>query len=332
MKKKPASGDLKNYITSSQARGMAGSKADFSNLTKYSLRGSRKTYYHIDDIKSLSEEKLSTVDYFASDKIPLENTLEVVAYVDGSFNAETGTYGAAAILTMNGEVITSATSTGTKMSQMRNVGGEISAAMLAVKLAEQVMADSLIVRYDYEGIEKWPTGEWGAKNDYTKAYRDFMLRKRSFTISYEHVKAHSGDKFNEMADDMAIKACGVTTVAEKTPGFNGERNSLTEKIRLVKHQVCASCLKGIEDFYKKDKHAFKDYAALKCHYTDNLSRISNSCEFETDLTHDEMMYVSSCLMEKNDILNALRWTVRGLKVEDAVRKALVDKELFGKKR
>lgn len=332
MRRKSITGDPKDYITTLQAKGILCGKEIPADIQRYSLRGSRKTYYRKDDIDGLAEAEKSTVVYFSDDKNDIKNNLVVIAYVDGSFNADTGIYGSAAILTVDGEILSTKTSQGTEMSAMRNVAGEISAAKMAVIMAEELIPNELIIRYDYEGIEKWPTGEWRAKNDYTLEYSSFMCRKRPFPIKYEHIKAHSGDKFNEMADDMAVKACGVVTMEEKIPAFTGERNTIHEQMRRIKYQVCSSCMKGIEDFYRKDKHAFKDYAGLRCHVSDNLSQMYNSCDFMEVLTNDEMMYISSCLMEKNDILNAMRWTVRGLMVEDAVRKALTDKELFGKRR
>ena len=40
--------------------------------------------------------------------------------------------------------------------------------------AELPQYDVLELFYDYEGIEKWVTGEWRAKNPLTQTYRDFM--------------------------------------------------------------------------------------------------------------------------------------------------------------
>ena len=321
-------GNTKNYMTTSQVRGRLPKQFDLSGFQKYKQNGSRKTFYLIADIEGYFVSRETTPEIKPSTPTALDKVV-VTAYVDGSFNKETNEYGSAAILLIDGEIVAKESSSGSKMNSMRNVAGEISAAALAVKTAEQFLPDELIIRYDYEGVASWPTGKWQAKNDYTKKYAAFMKRKRTFPIRYEHVKAHTGDKYNEMADDLANEACKAEK-ARELPLFKGSRNALNEQIRRIKYQILSSCMKDIEEFYGKDKHVFKDYLALKAHGTDNVSVINNSCLFEECLTHDEMMYVSANLMEKGDILNALRWTVRGLKVEDAVKKAKVDAEIYRK--
>ena len=48
---------------------------------------------------------------------------------------------------------------------IRNVAGEMLGAMFAVKWAITNGYSEIELRYDYEGIEKWVTGDWKAKNE-----------------------------------------------------------------------------------------------------------------------------------------------------------------------
>ena len=80
-------------------------------------------------------------------------------------------------------------------------------AMYAVQWAIKNGYRNLELRYDYEGIEKWAQGEWKAKNTLTQKYANFMKSKADILkISYQKVKAHSGDHYNEEADKLAKAA------------------------------------------------------------------------------------------------------------------------------
>lgn len=321
------------YLTTAQMRALVPPGTDTGHLQKYKVAGSRKTYYLKSDVEELAGTEPSPVSD-SKEKEEKEPTQPVVliAYVDGSFNKKTGVYGSAAVITSNGKVIASDTSHGTKMKEMWQVAGEISAAALAVKLAEQFMPDELIIRYDYEGIGKWPKGEWKAKNRYVQEYVGFMNRPRPFSISYEHVKAHSGDTYNEMVDDMAVEAAGLKTMAKKLPAFTGKRSEISEERKRIKYRVCTSCINDIRAFYGKEKHAFGDYSVIRCHETDNLSAVKNIEELNDELTEDECAYIRAILTDEKEIANAARWLVRGLLAEDAVMKTLVDREIYQNKR
>ncbi len=331
------------YITTLKAKELTGLEALPKTLQKYSMYGSRKTYYYIDDVNALiaenkekenpqSEENAETAEAEEAGEAQ-ESVCEALileAYVDGSFNKNTGVYGGAVIMVNNGDVINIRTNHGTKMNSMRNVAGEISAAALAVKMAEEFLADSLVIKYDYEGIEKWATGAWKTKNEYTAQYAAFMNKERPFPIAFEHVKAHTGDKYNEMADDMAVRAVGLKPDYANISAAPKE-NKIPEDVLRVKYQVKTSCLEGIKEFYSKDKHAFKDYLGLKTGTGDNFSRYWNEKDFDGVVSEDTRSYIKENLTDNNLILGAMRWVARGLDPFDAVKKVKVDDEIYKKK-
>ena len=209
-----------NYIETLEAIAMLPEGTTLDGLQKYSIRGSRRTWYLISDVEGITEEAIHAEDAEpdepeqkkaenVTEEYSVTDPLNLVAFVDGSYNAGTGVYGSAAVILCGGDILAVKKMHGKRMAKMRNVGGEICAAGAAVQFAEQLVADSLIIRYDYEGIEKWATGAWQAKNEYTQGYRDFINKDHGFPIRFEHVKAHTGNHYNEMADTLAKQAAGI---------------------------------------------------------------------------------------------------------------------------
>ena len=136
-----------------------------------------------------------------------ESTL--TAYVDGSFDPSIGKYAFGCILlTPDGEIIReSGNGQDPESLAIRNVAGEMLGAMYAVQWAVNHGYPSLTIYYDYEGIAKWAKGDWKAKNKRTQQYAEFMNGKRSYIqLSFQKVKAHSGDHYNEEVDKLAKSA------------------------------------------------------------------------------------------------------------------------------
>ena len=133
------------------------------------------------------------------------------AFVDGSFNIATGVYGYGGFLMHDGvRYELSGNGSDKEMASMRNVAGEIFGSMAAMEYAINHGITNLSIYYDYMGISKWCTGEWKANKKGTIAYRDYYNKiKAKVNVQFEKVKGHSGDKYNDMADMLAKKACGV---------------------------------------------------------------------------------------------------------------------------
>ena len=131
---------------------------------------------------------------------------DICAYVDGSYNSNKKAYGSGVVIIKDEEVIKEMSIIGNNSSwaEMRNVAGEIKAAILAMNYAASKGYKSITIFYDYQGIESWATGEWKAKKECTKSYKEYFDEiSKIIDVSFIKVKAHSGDKYNNMADRLA---------------------------------------------------------------------------------------------------------------------------------
>lgn len=171
----------------------------------------------IHGFKNASYKSFTTrteAEEFISDKkeIPqMEHGL--IAYVDGSFNAKKKVYGYGAVLIDGQQVIKRLYGHGDNEECIasRNVAGEIFGALAAVKYAvEHPEYDGIVIYYDYMGIEKWAIGEWKANKKLTQYYADKMAKyRKQLPIVFVKVEAHTGDFYNEQADQLAKKAVGI---------------------------------------------------------------------------------------------------------------------------
>lgn len=140
-----------------------------------------------------------------------EKQSEAFAYVDGSYDDTTKSYSYGMVM-MHGEDELHFFKKFEKddMSDMRNVAGEIEGSMAAMKYCIENGIKSISIFYDYEGIQKWCNGDWKAKKEGTKRYVEFYKdASRLVDVDFIKVKGHSGDKYNDLADELAKKALGL---------------------------------------------------------------------------------------------------------------------------
>lgn len=142
---------------------------------------------------------------------PQSDDNTAVAYVDGSYNIQTGQFSFGVVMFHNGAEHTfSQAFSDPSLASMRNVAGEIKGAEKAMRYCEENGIENLDLYYDYEGVEKWCTGEWKANKEGTIAYKWFYDEiSKKISVSFNKVKGHSGDKYNDMADRLAKDALGI---------------------------------------------------------------------------------------------------------------------------
>ena len=160
--------------------------------------------------------------FMQNDTAPMNDTLTedadgtepglLKAYVDGSYiptKADSFAYGVV-FLDENGIQTASGVSTDPDLATMRNVAGEIHGAAYAMQYALEKGYKKLCIYHDYEGIARWCLGDWKTNREGTRAYKAYYDSiKDRLEIHFVKVKGHSGDTYNEMADQLAKKALGL---------------------------------------------------------------------------------------------------------------------------
>lgn len=137
----------------------------------------------------------------------------VRAYVDGSFDSVSFRYSCGVVILEAGEdgdrIIAEFNEAfdDPEAAKHRNVAGEVMGSTRAIEYCLAHDIDSIEIYHDYEGIGAWADRRWKANNPLTQGYRDFVAEARkSMDISFIKVRGHSGDKYNDMADELAGKA------------------------------------------------------------------------------------------------------------------------------
>lgn len=133
----------------------------------------------------------------------------VIAYTDGSFNADNGHWGyGVSIQDEKGTELAAYSGNGTEYASSRNITGEVHGAIRAIQAAIRQGCTSILIVHDYEGISAWAEGKWKAKLPMPQWYRDQIAEMRSkIDISFKWVPGHNGVAGNERADQLAKDAC-----------------------------------------------------------------------------------------------------------------------------
>ena len=148
----------------------------------------------------------------AKDNEPIViDTNGMIAYVDGSFNAETKRYAYGVVVLHNGKKqFFSGSDNNDAMVRMCNVAGEIAGAMRAMKYAADSGINEVTIVHDYNGIADLCTGVCNPLNDGTASYKAFYEQISALVnIKFQKVDSHTGNYYNDLADGLARKAAGI---------------------------------------------------------------------------------------------------------------------------
>lgn len=132
----------------------------------------------------------------------------LLAYVDGSYDDLLKRYAFGCVFILPEGSVRTVYGNGEKEEALkhRNVSGEMLGAMYAVRTAMASGFRRVEIRYDYEGIEKWVTGQWRSKTELTGIYARSMKEwGEKIGICFTKVPAHSNVYYNELADKLAKK-------------------------------------------------------------------------------------------------------------------------------
>lgn len=253
---------------------------------------------------------------------------KAVAYVDGSYNKSENVCGWGVVFLYESDK--PEYFSGSCEGLFWNVSGEINAAVFAVEKALEYGCDSIEIHYDYNGIERWVTGEWKVKKEETKIYRDKM---RSFfemiDIGFVHVKGHSGDKYNDKADELAKTGAMIFVKEDIVEEMVAEENAASSKEKRestsleIETGANEKCRKAIAKFKKKCNPRFRDFVELKTYGQDKYSRLKEE-KLKDILGEDVCKEIREKVNTPEGYMPALKWAARGLSAEDAAHKANVD--------
>lgn len=135
-------------------------------------------------------------------------------YVDGSYNVNTSEYGYGVVVVHNEVIIHASYGKGfNKECNQRQVNGELQASLLGIEFAVNEGYKRVVLFYDYAGVCQHATGAWERNNslseEYYKKIND-LKEKYKIEIIFVKVDSHTGDLYNDLADELAKMGAGVT--------------------------------------------------------------------------------------------------------------------------
>ncbi len=141
------------------------------------------------------------------------------AYVDGSFNKVKQQYGSGIVIIEKGDVKKEISLSGKNRDFLESyqIAGEIEGALEAMRWGIKNLISDISIFYDYQGIESWALGEWKANKAISKYYiKEFQKLSSKIGVNFIKVAAHTGDKYNERADELAKKGANSEIILEKS--------------------------------------------------------------------------------------------------------------------
>lgn len=130
-----------------------------------------------------------------------------VAYVDGSYDNKHKLYSYGCVIFSGDSTYTLNSVDFSEDTKTRNIAGELTGARKAIEWCLEHDIQNLILYHDYIGIQKWADHEWKCNIPLTENYQKFIDGvKDKICIQFCKCKAHTGIRYNEMADQLAKDA------------------------------------------------------------------------------------------------------------------------------
>lgn len=142
-------------------------------------------------------------------------------YVDGSYNSSSNKYSYGLVAVKNNivEYVESGSGDSDEQNNIRQIAGELKAAVKGIEYAKSKKYSKAVIFHDYEGIAHHATGAWQRREESSKEYYEKMqeLMKSGIEIIFVKVDSHTGDLFNELADEKCKECLNIPSdrVVEK---------------------------------------------------------------------------------------------------------------------
>lgn len=197
-----------------------------------------KSYIENDELDNSEIESCETEDVISIDKIGND---EIIVYTDGSYTPKTPYVSYGCVCLMSGRKEYTISGVTTDKYSSNQVYGEIKGVLESIDYAIYKGFKKVYIMYDYEGLGNWVNGNWKTKNQISMDYiDDINKRKEKIEIEFFKVSAHTGNKYNDIADKLAkYELKSLEPSKEDDYGFRSYRysddeiESSLEKIKLL---------------------------------------------------------------------------------------------------
>ncbi|MBW6408652.1 ribonuclease H1 domain-containing protein [Clostridium weizhouense] len=238
-----------------------------------------KSFENIDEAKKFLNDSGDLLK--KEDKNYPEDCLHI--YVDGSYNMDTQEYSYGIVAVKNNivEYIDSGIGKNDSDKNIRQIAGELKAAIEGVKYALKNNEKKVVIFHDYAGICYHATGFWERKEESSKKYYDSMqeFMNNGIEIIFVKVDSHTGDFFNELVDEKCKEVLFIKSdkVVEKWL----KKNQLKVSDISLKNQIltiAANCeenivvINNVDLKINKKEDIQSDFEYIIKSYNDNKSQ------------------------------------------------------------
>ena len=136
-------------------------------------------------------------------------------YVDGSYNITTEKYAYALVAVKDNivEYIENGKSEDNSNKNIRQIAGELEATVRGLEYALRQNEKKVVIFHDYAGIAHHATGFWERKEQSSIDYYNKMrsLMDKGIEVIFVKVDSHTGDLYNEIADEKCKEALSIAS-------------------------------------------------------------------------------------------------------------------------
>lgn len=136
-------------------------------------------------------------------------------YVDGSYNITTERYAYALVAVKDNviEYVENGKSEDNSRKSIRQIAGELEATVKGVEYALKQKEKKVVIFHDYAGIAHHATGFWERKEQSSIEYHNKMksLMGSGIEVIFVKVDSHTGDLYNEIADEKCKEALNIAS-------------------------------------------------------------------------------------------------------------------------
>lgn len=231
-----------------------------------------KSFEKLDEAKEYLEKSTGMLKK-GIDEYP-EDCLHV--YVDGSYSIESKKYAYGLVCVKEGiiEKIESGKASDTSKSNIRQIAGELEAAVRGAKYALENNYKKIVLFHDYEGIAHHATGYWERREESSVTYYNQMnsLINEGLEIIFVKVDSHTGDLYNELADELCKYELDIPS--DNVVGKYIKQNKIYVKNDKIRSQIVKLVSNNEENIIVEEKNTSKNDYDIK-EIIKNIDKIIN---------------------------------------------------------